>query len=472
MKIPLSELKFSSISVSDFGRVFWWGDRLFRGIPESNTSDIQSLFDCGLMQAIIEKGLFVNSWISLIEVEGYALIIEHEVINVPVYPKEWTFSMLQDAALLVLELNELALQFGYQTADCHGYNVLFNNSSPIYVDLGSLKKVTKSDGVLACYHEFLRSYYYPLKIWSTGGEYLGLRVLTRIGSLTPCEAYFKFRWPVFRFFKDSTLAKSALILHVIRTIQHRDAEKLAGRCPNFLIPVLLWLRNYNFFSGPARIQILKKSVKKIKPLTRETSWSNYHDGLTREGKILSTARFDYIAERIESLGVSSVLEIAGNQGVFSRILADKKILKTIICTDGDGNAVDKGYCLTRDNQIAIDWAILNPFTCESAQAELSVESRFQADVVIALALTHHLILTQNFRIDHILDVIGKFSKQFVLIEFMPLGLHNGTSAPPIPNWYNEDWFESEFLKKFELVEKSQLEVNRVLFVGIKRNILS
>jgi hypothetical protein len=465
MKIPLSELKFSSISVSDFGRVFWWGDRLFRGIPASHISDVQNLFDSGLMKAIMEKGLFVKSWVSPMEVEGYGLIIEHEVINVPVYPKEWTFSMLQDAALLVLDLNEVALQFGYQTADCHGYNVLFANSRPVYVDLGSFKKVTTSDGVLSAYHDFMRSYYYPLKIWSVGGEYLGLRVVPRIGCLIPSEAYFKFRWPIFRCFKDSILAKSILVLNVIRTIQHRNTSKLLGRCPTWLIPLLLRLATNNIFSGPAKIQRLRKVVKKIKPLTSESNWSNYHNGLSQAGKITSTPRFDYIADKISSLGVNSVVEIAGNQGVFSRILSDKKFLQTIICTDGDGNALDKGYCFARNNQINIDWAILNPFTFENAHVEVSVEKRFQAEAVIALALTHHLILTQNFRLGHILDVIGKFAKLYVFIEFMPLGLHNGKTAPPIPDWYNETWFEAEFTQRFELVDKKHLEENRVLFIG-------
>lgn len=465
MIIPLPELEFSAMSVSDYGRVFRWESRLFRGIPSEHVLRVQRMFDCGLISTLVERGLLVKSWISPMSVEGFGLVVEHEIIHFPTYPKEWTFSMLQDAALAVLEVNRLALQFGYQTADCHGYNVLFVDSRPVYVDLGSFKEVQKMDGVLCAYHEFMRSYYYPLKIWSTGGVYWGSLTVPRIGSLVPSEAYLKYRWPIFRLVKDSTLAKLVLALHVIRTIQHRDTSKLTGRCPRRLIPVLMWLRNHNFLSGPAKIHRLKRLVSSITPLARDTTWSGYHDGLTQEGGVNSTPRFDYIAEKISALGVDSVMEIAGNQGVLSRILAERATLKAIICTDGDGNALDKGYCSARGKQTKIVWAVLNPFAYESARSEIAVEQRFQAEAALALALTHHLLLTQNFQIDFIFDVIAKFATKYVLVEFMPLGLHNGTSAPPLPERYNEKWFEDHFIKRFEFIEKKQLEENRVLFIG-------
>jgi hypothetical protein len=53
----------------------------------------------------------------------------------------------------------------------------------------------------------------------------------------------------------------------------------------------------------------------------------------------------------------------------------------------------------------------------------------------------------------------------VLIEFMPLGLFDGTSTPPIPSWYSVDWFRSNFAKQFELLQEETLEENRILFVG-------
>jgi hypothetical protein len=83
-----------------------------------------------------------------------------------------------------------------------------------------------------------------------------------------------------------------------------------------------------------------------------------------------------------------------------------------------------------------------------------------------------LILTQNLGISYVLDVIARFSRKFVLIEFMPLGLHDGISAPPVPSWYNENWFRAEFASRFDIIERRQLEKNRVLYVGKFRGIES
>jgi hypothetical protein len=48
---------------------------------------------------------------------------------------------------------------------------------------------------------------------------------------------------------------------------------------------------------------------------------------------------------------------------------------------------------------------------------------------------------------------------------MPLGLYDGTSVPSVPDWYHETWFTNEFCRKFKLIERVELETNRILFIG-------
>ena len=122
-------------------------------------------------------------------------------MKVQVYPREWTFSMLKDAALLVLELNEVTAQFGYQTKDCHGYNVLFQDGKPVYVDFGSIAPVTYRGHVLLAYDEFLRCYYYPLQIWRSVGGFLGSQMASWQFAKMPREAYPKIRWSIIQGFQ-------------------------------------------------------------------------------------------------------------------------------------------------------------------------------------------------------------------------------------------------------------------------------
>lgn len=466
MKIPLSEISFSTLSLVDIGRVFWWRNRLFRGILLEHAIDIKNIFDCGLIANLIEKKYFVKSWITDFELEGFGLVIEHEVISVTVYPKEWTFSMLKDAALLVLNINEISLKFGYQTKDCHGYNVLFNNSQPIYVDLGSFTKVLTLTDTLLSYNDFMQSYYYPLKIWQTGGEYWGLRSAARAGSLLPQAAYLKYRWPIFRFINSSSLNKFLSAFNALVTFDHIDPIKLRLRLPSWSLPLLRCVSKLFYFG---KMTCLNKKLKKLDIPSDITKWSNYHDEYIQSENLKSTARFDYIIKKILCLDIKSVLEFAGNQGILALLLAKNDQLETIICTDADSFALDKGYCFAKDDNSRIFWAILNPFDYENNCYEADLEKRFHADSVIVLALTHHLILKQGFPLSFILERFERFTEKYLFIEFMPLGLHNGVNAPPIPSWYNEDWFKWEFIKRFELIEHVQLEENRILFIGKKLN---
>jgi hypothetical protein len=92
-------------------------------------------------------------------------------------------------------------------------------------------------------------------------------------------------------------------------------------------------------------------------------------------------------------------------------------------------------------------------------------ARLRADVVIALAITHHLTLSQNFSLREVLKTIAAYTRQFALVEFMPLGLWDGQQAPKLPAWYNLKWFQETFAEFFEVLSVEELEPNRVLHVG-------
>lgn len=179
MIIPESEIEYSKLSLVDIGRVFQWNGRIFRAIAHEEVDNVRGLFDSGLVDRLVSEGNLIPSWITSYELEGFGLVVEHERIRVPTYPREWSFSMVQDAALMVLSMNDIARTFGYQTKDCNGYNVLFWDGKPVFVDLGSFVRVDPSQSTLLAYAEFLLSYVYPLIMWKSGGQYLGSRAMPR-----------------------------------------------------------------------------------------------------------------------------------------------------------------------------------------------------------------------------------------------------------------------------------------------------
>ena len=86
------------------------------------------------------------------------------------------------------------------------------------------------------------------------------------------------------------------------------------------------------------------------------------------------------------------------------------------------------------------------------------------DVVIALALTHHLLLTQGYQLDAILERIVAHGRRYMIIEFMPKGLWYRGSGRPVPSWYTQEWFAAGLLRVGRILLSEKLEENRVVFL--------
>jgi hypothetical protein len=89
--------------------------------------------------------------------------------------------------------------------------------------------------------------------------------------------------------------------------------------------------------------------------------------------------------------------------------------------------------------------------------------RFASQCVMALAVTHHLVLTQGFNIDSIISTIRSYTTRYAIIEFMPKGLWDGKNAPPFPAWYTREWFMDHLRKQFTIEWEEQTEENRITF---------
>ena len=101
--------------------------------------------------------------------------------------------------------------------------------------------------------------------------------------------------------------------------------------------------------------------------------------------------------------------------------------------------------------------------------DANINKELKSDVTLALALTHHLILTQQYPLPQILKKINNLSNKYVFIEFMPLGLWGGGKKSKIPKGYTVDWFRKNFEKYFKIIGEKNFEENRYLFIGEKIN---
>jgi hypothetical protein len=82
--------------------------------------------------------------------------------------------------------------------------------------------------------------------------------------------------------------------------------------------------------------------------------------------------------------------------------------------------------------------------------------RLQADLVIALAVTHHMVLsTLRLRFDQVVKGLASFTRRSLLVEFVPLDCagseYNRNTRPDCLTWYDLDHFVLALRGKFRSV---------------------
>ena len=218
------------------------------------------------------------------------------------------------------------------------------------------------------------------------------------------------------------------------------------------------------------LNVLDELEQTIRDIQIEQSgvWSNYQDLMCD-----NDYRLNIVLEKIkEKNECNSVLELGANQGLLSRMIEKRiKNIKNIICTDYDEGAINKLFKMLKTSD---GTSIISPRIYDITKSNIpsimieTNENRLRSDIVIALALSHHLILSQNVSMERLFDILNQLTNKYLIIEFMPLGLWDGIhDTPDFPEWYSLDNFKKimELYFKVEYVEK--IAENRILLIGEK-----
>lgn len=458
MKLNKEELNKIKISVDPVGSVFEYQNSILRAINFNSKGDIIELLNSGLIDELNRKGLFPKTKITDYEIDGYSLVLSHEKIGNWNYPYEWSFGMLKKAAKTVIEINAISNKYGYEIYDCHSNNIVFKNTSPIYFDLGSFKATSNVKNWSGSKF-FYSSYYIPLKLHSLGYVDTSSKVPLGVDYFNEVE-FLKICYP---FIPRRVINIYVLFKRKSQGIRKLTDEEIISRYRNkYYIKLLLLIKSIVKNNGLTNFKALRL-IESLKPYNSTTMWGNYHSNLNPK----SSKRFNRILEIIKSLeGVNSIIELAANQGKFSTYILENTSIDFSIATDYDSKAIDTMLLNNKNNSRLLP-LLLNFMLPSGKIIDVKVENRLSGDISIALAITHHLLLTQNWDIDNVFDQIKKFTKKYVIIEFMPMGLYAGelSNTPNLPDYYNINWFTKKFKKHFEYILDEKLEQNRHVFVG-------
>ncbi len=459
-------------------RLFNAGPRIFRGIAASAAEDVRELFDRQIVRELVERGCLPATSISDQVIPGYALVLEHERIDRVTYAHEWTFGMLRDAAVFVLELREFLGTRGYELCDAHCDNVTFHRGRPIWLDFGSLIR-NPNPRVWAAERRFYQSFIYPLQLWSRLGEFAGRRVLLG-GDYMPREAaLLGSSWWARRLSPaglrrwcalcDNYAAIPGAPLPVLREKLSRVApwrvfaRVLPGPAESFLQAATQGRLPGHRHDGAA----LTRRLKAIPKRGYSTRWADYHTGVLQEVSAFETyPRFRRVLAILQGLQPASVTEIGTNQGALATLILQQVKPSEMVCLDIDDGALECYYHRNRETgETRVTHAVLDVMRPFNTMPKLSPGERFKSEALVALAVTHHMVMGQCNSLDYLFTRLASFTSRWILVEYMPHGFHTEPMDFPPPENYSAANFDAAFRHRFEVVQIETLEPTRVLYVG-------
>jgi hypothetical protein len=428
------------------GFVFWQDGAVYRQINTIYREDYDRLMMSGLHKVLVEEGLVVPHEEVALRSSAPQLaykVIRPEQIPFVSYPYEWSFSQLKDAALTTLSVQKKALEFGMSLKDCSVYNVQFTKGKPVFIDTLSFEKYREGSPWVA-YRQFCQHFLAPLALMSRRDIRLGQLFRSHLDGI-PLDLASKLLPRRTRF---SFSLLSHIHLHARTQTRYADKQIDTSR------PKLSRLG----FTGI--INSLESGVRSLKWNPGGTEWGDYYQDTNYSAGAFQHKK-QTVADFLEAIHPRSVWDLGANTGIFSRIASDKAI--QTISFDIDPAAVEKNYLECRRRNETNILPLLSDLTNPSPgigwqnQERMSLAERGPADVVLALALIHHLAISNNTPFAKIAEFFASICDSLI-VEFVPKSDSQVqrllATREDIFVDYTQQAFESEFARRF-VVERSQ-----------------
>lgn len=445
-----SNIKVHNASFRDPSGYIYYDENgsLMRKINDSGLEDFRFLVDSGLYERLVNKSLLIPhkevKQLNRVKISNSTISIKPEKVSTVSYPFEWSFSQLKDAALCTLKIQKYALRYGQTLKDASAYNIQFHNGKPLLIDTLSFEKYKNTEPWKA-YKQFCQHFLAPLALMSYTDVNLSQLMRIYIDGI-PLEIAAKLL-PV------RAKARLGILLHISAHSRAQKAKSGVGQKQSARVTKSGML---------AIIDSLERTINKLKLSKSNTEWMNYY-GNTNYSADATDKKLDLVVKFVSSLKAKKVLDLGGNNGKYSREL--NKLGIETICTDIDPNAVEFNYKSLKHSgetlmlPLVID--LVNPAGGLGwANTERSViTERFACDASMALALVHHLAISNNLPLLRIAEYFAEFSPHLI-IEFVPKEDSQVkkllSTREDIFTEYNIEGFESAFSKVYTTIDKKKI----------------
>ena len=433
------------------------GQEIRRHLTPDGARVMTALRQSGVLEPLMREGLVIQTeWLSEHE-------LSHRRIAFPSYPFEWAPEMLHAAASLTLDVAERIGPAGWELKDASPFNVLFDGSRPVFVDVGSLQPREPGATLWLPFAQFVRTFILPLRLNASHGLSLRRAFEGAREGVSPEEA--------------------------ARMLSPRQ-RWLSGYLTLATIPALLGGKAPAQRGAPTRasdperaahvrrglMRHLRSAVHSAAPsAARRSNWTGY----TSQGPHTAAYHEQRRALVVELLGAAPrrVLDVGCNDAHVSLHLAS--LGHSVVAIDRDETVIGAAY-----REAARVGADVLPLVLDFAappggtgwrNAETIAfldRARGHFDAVLLLAVMHHLMVGAGIPLASLLAQVAEVTSHAAVIEFIPnddnqfVEVARGRDA--LYSSYSAEEFERVATQFFRIERRAPLDnTGRVLYLLIK-----
>ncbi|MEO6802340.1 MAG: methyltransferase type 12 [Granulicella sp.] len=393
------------------GSLSFEDDRVVRTIRASGRDSLLEFLASHLCLRLQQRGDLIGT---TIDDSSGQLRLFHPRIPVITYPWEWTPSQWLQAAELTLTLCDEALSEGWILKDATPLNILFIGSRPIFVDVLSFERRDPASSVWLAYGQYMRTFLLPLLMNRLLGWPLTLTLFHRDG-YEPVELYTALSWPQ----RLSRAAFWPITLATWLEKRKRPDAPAAQTSSRTKDPELVTHILRSSFAN------LRKRTRRAMPKDAASNWSEYKNTLTHYTAEQSAQKLAWMKQVLADLRPERVLDIGANTGEYSAVAAASA---EVVALERDAASAERLVCMARARNLNIqtihaDLARPTPPAGWENRESTSLLARLegQSDLVMMLAVIHHLLLMEQIPLESIIALCHKLTRRSLVIEWVPVG---------------------------------------------------
>lgn len=432
------------------GFIFKRDGVLYRQVNQAYSKAYDKLMTGGLYTSLTDQGFLIPHE----EVDEPAAdpalanrVIRPRVVPFISYPYEWSFSQLKDAALLTLDAARIGLVHGMVLKDASAYNIQFVDGKPILIDTLSFD-IYKEGAPWDGYRQFCQHFLAPLALASMVDirfmqllrVYIDGIPLDLASQLLPGKT-------------KIGLAGLAVHIHLHAKMQQQYSDKQVSQAQAMRLSKAAFLN---------MLDALEKTIQPLKWEPKGTEWGNYYNITNYSDDALRT-KGEIVGRFVEIATPKIAWDLGANNGLFSRELVRRGV--ETISSDIDPAAVEQNYQALKANAeqhllpLVIDLTNPSPALGWAHSERESLLERGPVDLVMGLALIHHLAISNNVPLPSVARFFASAGR-WAIVEFVPKSDSQVkrllATRKDIFDTYNEEGFEAAFGEHFTLVEKAPI----------------